>query len=382
MNESISILFRDGLIYLYLYAYLLFFVFIELVYKNEILSVNIGRFNAIILILFLGLRWESGTDWFSYFNLYNTDIYSYDYDTTRFGMEAGFLYFNKFIKYFFYNYTFFLLVQCTISISLIYYFIEKSTKLPSMGLYLFYTSYMITHFMGSNRRMIAIGIVCLTYTFLTRPGGFKRAWPAKVGSFFVALNFHRTALMALPSHFLSTRAFSTAPVVAALGASVILGLAGIPFYLLQALSSGLLQYTDVSLIQKLIFYTAEQSVGVAEDYDVMNQALLGLIKRFATISIFILYIASNKQSEYIQRLYNMYITGCCVYFLMIGSPVFQIVSVYYTIVEIILIPTIFYNVKNMKIILMIYIVIVPFLLLISALSPYIDLYAPYRNIFS
>lgn len=381
MNETISILFSSGMIYLYIYLYLLFFVFIELIFKNRTISTNILRLNSIILILFLGLRWQSGTDWFAYFNLYYTDIYSSDYDTTRFGMESGFLYFNKFFKYFSESYTFFLLVQSTIAISLIYYFIEKSTKLPNMALYLFYTSYMITHFMGSNRRMIAIGIVCLTYTLLIKSGGFQRAWPAKVGSFFVALNFHRTAMMALPSHFISTRAFSTVTVIVALAVCVILGLSGAPFYLLQALASGLIQFADVTFVQKLIFYTAEQSVGVNENFDVMNQALLGLAKRITTISIFIFYMATNKKSEYIQRLYNIYITGCLIYFLMIGSPVFQIVSVYYTIVEIALIPIIFYNVKNMRIIMTIYIVIVPFLLLVNALSPYIDLYVPYRTIF-
>ena len=382
MTGSISTIFSDGLVYLYLYVYLLFFVFIELTFKNEITNINLGRANALILVLFLGLRWESGTDWFSYFNLYYTDVYSFDYDTTRFGMELGFIYLNKIFKYFFENYTFFLLIQSAVAIFLIYYFIEKSTKLPNMGLYLFYTSYMVTHFMGSNRRMIAIGIVCLTYTFLIRSGGFKRAWPAKIGSFFVALSFHRTAMMALPSHFVMARAFPAAAVIVALAASVVLGLTGAPFYLLQALASGLAQFADVTFVQKLLFYTADQSAGVAEDFDVMNQALLGLAKRILTISLFIIYMKSNEKSDYIQRLYNIYITGCVIYFLMIGSPVFQIVSVYYTIVEIVIIPIIFYNIKTMKWLMMLYIIIIPFLLLVSALTPYIKLYIPYRSIFS
>jgi hypothetical protein len=230
--------------------------------------------------------------------------------------------------------------------------------------------------------MIAIGIVCLTYTFLIRSAGFKRAWPATIGSFFAALNFHRTAMMALPSHFVMARAFPTAAVVVALAASVVLGLTGAPFYLLQALASGLMQFADVTFVQKLLFYTADQSAGVTEDFDVMTQALLGLAKRILTISLFIIYMKSNEKNEYIQKLYNIYITGCVIYFLMIGSPVFQIVSVYYTIVEIVIIPMIFYNIKTMKWLMILYIIIIPFLLLISALSPYIQLYIPYRSIFS
>lgn len=57
------------------------------------------------------MRWERGTDWKAYYNLFTYGLPSWDLHT-----ENGYVLFNKIIRYFTDNYTFFLLVQ-----SLVYY---------------------------------------------------------------------------------------------------------------------------------------------------------------------------------------------------------------------------------------------------------------------
>lgn len=378
--DSIRAVFADGGIYLALFAFLALAMIVELITENPLVSRWLARAGALALALFVGLRWETGTDWIPYFRIFYTNDTSMDYDTTVFGIDQGYLWLNQAVYWLDRDYTTFLLVSAFLAVGLVYYFIEKSTTLPCMAVYLFYTSYIVTHFMGSNRRMIAIGLVCVAFAALREPGTLLRRWPRWAIPFAIASTIHRTSVAALPGLVVSRRAWPAWAVVLGLLACLGLGMLGLPFAALEALGGMLSDYTGIAVINKLVFYTSGDAV-LDANFNVVAQAILGVVKRSTVLLIAIIYMHYNRPVEYAQRLYNIYIIGCAIYFLMIGSPIFQIISTYYSIVEIVLLPIIFSQLPQFKVPYTLYLLIVPLLLLISALTPYLELYVPYLSAF-
>lgn len=380
MMQSIQLILDQGDIYLVLYGWLALAMLVELFYENEQLSRWMARSGALLIILMIGLRWYTGTDWLAYMKVFYTNDTSSDYDSTVFGIDQGYILFNRFMYEISKNYSLFLIVDATIAIGAIYVFIEKSTKLPNMGVYIFYTSYAVTHFMGSNRRMLAIGFACVGFLFLRRSLPIWREWPRWAVPFGIAATFHRTSLAAVPGLVVSKRAWPTWMVVFGLLACLGLGISGAPFAALEALGNTLSQYTGITLVEKLVFYTSGEAQ-LNADFDVARQAVLGVIKRSSVLLILVTYMRLGRPDRYSQQLYNIYITGCALYFLMVGSPIFQIISTYYSIVEIVLIPIVFSQLPRLKVLYAIYLLLIPFMLLMSSLMPYVDMYVPYHSTF-
>ena len=377
--SSVAIILGEGRVYLALYTWLVSALLIELFYENEIVSRWLARAGMLAIILLVGLRWETGTDWLPYLKIFYTSDTSSDYDSVVFGIDQGYILLNRILYAISSDYSLFLLADAIIAMGAIYIFIEKSTKLPNMGVYLFYTSYAITHFMGSNRRMLAIGFVCLGFLHLAQADKLRQRWPRWALPFAAAALVHRTSLAALPGMVVSRRAWPTWAVTLGLLACLGLGMAGLPFAALEALGNTLADYTGITAIEKLVFYTSGEAQ-LDADLDVFRQAALGVAKRSTVLVIFIAYMRYGKPTIYAQRLFNIYIIGCAIYFAMIGAPIFQIISTYYSIVEIVLIPIIFYQLPALKIPYTLYLLIIPLFLLLSALTPYLILYVPYRSI--
>lgn len=382
MREVLRQIWTEGQGYLFLYVMFAAAMVLESAYESERFSRALGRICIATLILFIGLRWETGTDWLAYLRIFLTPSSSGEYDAVVFGIDQGYLYLNQIVFRLTSDYTYFLLLDALIAVVAVYYFIERSTRLPAMGVYLFYTSYAITHFMGSNRRMLAIGLTCIGFLHLLRPRRLWQGWPRWVVPFAGAAAFHRTSLMAIPALLVPRRAWPAGWVIGGLLTCVVLGVSGVPFAALEALGNTLSQYAHITVVDKLLFYTSGGDSQSVATFDVMGQALLGVAKRSTILVIFIAFMRWHTPDEYAQRLYNIYVAGCGIYFLLIGSPVFQVTSTYYTIVEVVLLPIILSRVPQYKVPYIMYLLIVPFFLLISALSPYMELYVPYRSIFT
>jgi len=382
MKEVFQQIWINGQVYFLLYILFAAAMMLESLYSNVRLGRALGRIGICILIPFIGLRWETGTDWLAYFNVFYTPTSSSEYDRVVFGIDEGYILLNHLVYQFTSDYSYFLFIDAAVSLLTVYYFIEKSTKFPAMGVYLFYTSYAVTHFMGSNRRMIAIGLVCVGFLHLLHPRRLWQEWPRWTVPFAGAFAFHRTSLMAIPALMVPRRAWGPAWVIGGLLSCVILGMSGAPFALLEALARALSQFAHITIVEKLMFYTSGGDSQSSATFDVMGQALLGVAKRGSILAIFISFMRWGEPDEYTQSLYNVYVLGCGIYFLLIGSPVFQVTSTYYTMVEIVLLPIIFSSLPRYKVPYTIYLLIAPLFLLISALSPYIELYVPYRSIFT
>jgi hypothetical protein len=381
MLTNVAIIFGEGRVYIFLYAILALAMIIELIYENEDLAKWMARAGAMAIILLIGLRWETGTDWFPYYKIFYTMDTSADYDSVVFGIDYGYILLNRLVHFFTEDYTIFLLVDALLAVGAVYIFIERSTKFPCMGIFLFYTSYAITHFMGSNRRMIAIGFTCLAFLFLARHRRMSEKWLGWAAPLGIATLMHRTSLGALPGLLVGARAWRPQFVTFMLILALATGITGASLAALEWLANSLSQYAGVTAIQKLIFYTSGDAQYDA-DIDFTRQAILGVAKRGSIIAILMTYMYLGRPSEYAQKLYNIYITGCIIYFSLISAPIFQIVSTYYSVVEVALVPIVFYQIKSLKVPYALFLLAIAMMLLISSLIPYLQLYVPYRSIYS
>ena len=120
----------------------------------------------IFLILFDGLRWETGNDWQNY---YNSFINVLDFHTP--GFEYGFTYYEILIRSFTSNYTIFLLItSCVIYIG-IFYNIFKLTNYSFISI--FYLTGLIPWYAGSMRQIIALLFFILSLKYIFNRNLFK-----------------------------------------------------------------------------------------------------------------------------------------------------------------------------------------------------------------
>ena len=89
-------------------------------------------FDIVVLTLFFGLRWQCGTDWWQYYNVFRYVTWSNFYCLNRYGdqnMEIGFAFVNVLLKQFG-NYTFYLIVTNFIRFVLMAYVSITLSKTP------------------------------------------------------------------------------------------------------------------------------------------------------------------------------------------------------------------------------------------------------------
>lgn len=376
MIETIEKIFKDGLVYLLLFIVLYVFTVLESVkeynkYKNVTSLISI-----LTLTLFTSLRWETGTDWESYYNLFqNIDlsfgelfllqIYSFDF---------GYVVFNVLVNFFSSSYTVFLLLDSIIALGLIYFLIKKYSPNPNISIFVFYNAFFVAQYMGSNRRIIAIGLSALAISSL-----FKN----KKSLFFtgIAFLFHKSSIITLLSKFIPRVRFSIKKIVLILLISLLFGLFQFPFKLLTILSEQLSSFSGFSVIDKLSGYTLESDKIELGNRDPMLMMFLSVIKRCVFL-IFYLFIINKKKGslDYLSDYFlNIYIIGFSLYLLLNGSEVIQVSSSYFTFIEILVIGRFWYYAeKSEKLIFLPILFFYGFFQLVSSLTAYPELYMPYK----
>ena len=112
-------------------------------------------FSVLCFMLFLAaLRWQTGTDWFPYYNDFITPNIRQDF-------ELGYVVYVNTIRWFTESYSIFLFITTLIPLLLIHSTLYKcvdSKKCFILSLSYFYTYYYLGSFFGAERRIIAIGL--------------------------------------------------------------------------------------------------------------------------------------------------------------------------------------------------------------------------------
>jgi hypothetical protein len=381
MSDLLGRLFSEGFIYLFTYILLFVIAVVEACKEFSRYKVVWATGTFIFLALFTGLRWETGTDWDSYKDLFDDIEFNWTFLLNVYAFDLGYVLFNALARLFTDNYTIFLLIDSFFALTLVYLFLIKYSFNPNLSFFLFYNAFFIAQFMGSNRRMIAMGAVLFAFYFVYAKSKKKFAvWQG------LAFLFHRTSLMVLATWFIPKTRFTTGKIFLVLMVSFILGVFQLPYKFVGLLGDFLTLFFSASnpLIEKLLFYSDSQHNAevISENINPAILMTLSVVKRSIFLTFYLIVINNCKGvldhlSDYF---FNLYICGFALYMLFNGSPIFQIVSTYFTFIEIALIGRLwFYAGKKLKMGFLVVLFIYGFFQLLSSLAAYPELYMPYKT---
>jgi hypothetical protein len=325
----------------------------------------------ITIVIQVGLRWETGTDWEPYLNNFqNVDSYDSVLLYALNGFEIGYGTFVFLIKKVFDSYSFFLLLNALIFYWGIFRMAKKYSPYFFITLLFFYATNL--GMVGSNRQLLAI-IICLwslEYVFYRKPLKFF----ATVGFAFL---FHTTALLFGIYYFLN-RNFKTVTVVSVLIISIIIGLTSWPIFLFTEISGSL---GDIAA-SKTAFYLE----GGKDVWSSQSLSVLGLIKRLLLLAIFTYnYPFLTTRLNYYKVLYNGYIFGMVIYFIFANSLLILVNrgSLYFNLMESLLISCqflVFYKNWDRKFVFLI-LLLISTVFLFQSISAYPELFDPYKGLF-
>ena len=252
-----------------------------------------------VLVLQVGLRWETGTDWNPYFQHFEGVS---DFSTTAPSLtspEYGYNISVWLTKLLCSNYSTFLALHAVIYYLLIFNSIQRYTGILYLPLMVFYGVTMGV--MGSNRELIAvaIGLFALRYIETGQRGRFLLL----VGLAFL---FHSSALLLLIFLFLRA-SFRTPTILLAILGAIVLGLSPVPELLFSQVGNLL----GGALVAKAAYYLDSAPASLSES----GLTVLGLAKRIVFLALFLhnrTYLSSRLR--YYNLMLNGYVAGLVLYF--------------------------------------------------------------------
>jgi len=369
----------DGLTYFAVYVFLFTITVMECALPMQgALRLNFTRLSLIGLTLMLALRWETGTDWDPYLELFRTLQLDTSSLLAVYSFDIGYVFENALVRLVTDNYTIFLLFNSIIAMALVYTFIRRYSPFPNTSVFIFYNSYFVAHYMGSNRRVIAIGFMLLLFAQLQRT---SLARFAALQSLAVA--FHRSSIVGILSRFIPDKPLSRRTIITLFVICGIFGALQLPVGIVEALGHLLSQFSKLEIIDKMIFYGENSAEHVSENVNIFAQTVLAVAKRALFLGLFFNVLPRLKDNLVFTRLLNVYIVGIAIYVFFIGSPIFQVLSTYFCASEIALTAIATANLPRMhRINVCCFLFPYGILQLSSAINPYPDLYLPYLSIFS
>ena len=318
----------------------------------------------IVSVVIIGLRWETGTDWIPYVDMFRQSYSlqnSFEYSII---VEKGYLIMN-WISYKIANsYSVFLFFHASIFYFLILLGLRKITLYPITSYLYFFCS--TVGVIGSNRQLLAAGIV---FFFLTTAFDRKKSFFIAV---FAAIQFHTTALLSA-SFFFHNRRFKTIHLLAILFVAGAIGLTGLPgkvFSFAGGLSEGAAHRTEV--------YAAGGSENA-------GLSVFGVIRRVAYFGLFLI-IRDKVEKKY--KPYNFLLNGYSVsiiIYLMFASSLVILVnrgSLYFNMLEGVLLSSVLLllDKSDSKFLFLLAFAALSILSMYQSMSAYPDLFDPYKAI--
>lgn len=152
-------------LYIIIYSILIISCFFETQNKKTLYKKYIIFINILIFTLFRGLRWEIGTDWDQYYDVYLDAEWNNIFRLLRATgspMEFGYVFINVLVKTIFNSYTLFLIITNLFILVSYYHFSIKYSKYPIIT---FATILFSTNFFPV-RQDLAIAILLYAYQYL------------------------------------------------------------------------------------------------------------------------------------------------------------------------------------------------------------------------
>ena len=320
----------------------------------------------VVLIFFSGLRWTTGTDWDNYLEYFTKQ------DNYR-SFETGYVLLTSVVKSFSDSYSVFLLIDTAVALIPVWYVLKVENDCHPLSVAVFFSYYFTLNYLGSNRRIISIGICALALLYLRR----KKLLP------FIALCalsfcFHRSSII----FFLAWPVYYAKP---SLKKYLLLIAAAVTVQALDPLArvasmSGAAA-SNLVLLQRLVDYVEHESLNPNINYGLQNA--LSIAKRL--VFLVLIYWGWSKQSDSVKKEYagyvNLYVFSFALYLMFTGTvEIFKTATIYFSIVELFLLPVAVASFKRYR--PAIYLLFSAMLVAqqYSALHSYWEFYMPYQSV--
>ena len=308
------------MIYLIIGVILIIMTYIEAYGKSEKFSHYSLIFISISMVLFAALRDKVGTDWDAYFEFYKNT-------TDR--VEIGYSSINNLFSFLNIPYNFFLFFINGLSVSLIFLFLKKNTRLKIIGVLLFFSNLYLYYNFSGIRQAIAISITCFSITYAINKQPIKF-----ISLILIAASFHFSAIIFVIAYFLPRYSFNYRQ-------KSFLIIAFIVFYFfLDFISDWITLYT----IKNANYY-----VNLQDKSDSLLQSFfIGLGIRL--LIVFLVFVFHKKifLVDNCRYFFNIYLFGFFLFFstYMISPDIGVRLSSYFTIFDLVIVGNLIYVIQR------------------------------------
>lgn len=209
------------LIYIGIYILILLFLIADFSLENQ--KNKVLNILAIIMVLFIGLRGDSGADspvYIDFFN-YNTDTIWNWKGVEKGYAEYGFYYLSVILKSIWNNIDFYFTVISAITIFFLVKALKEFSIYPMLGFCVYYSRFLIIRDMNQIRQALAMVIIIYAFKLL-----IEQKRKAFLLIILLTTFIHASSIIVLPFAFLYNKKFSLKQTILILGISLTAGLAG------------------------------------------------------------------------------------------------------------------------------------------------------------
>jgi hypothetical protein len=337
--------------------------FYEISIKFKKYIINIFLF---ILVIFDGLRWETGTDWQSYYDVYKNLLNGFQP-----GFEIGFSTYSYILRSITDNYSFFLFVTTLIIYFGIYTPILKLTNYSFISL-TFLTAHL-PWYSGSLRQMMATVFFCNSLKYIHNRNLKKFILFIIIGS-----TFHSTIVPFVFTYWIFGSPF------------LIFLIFGLFIIFSSSLVSFFISFVDsvINILNpgKSIEDRVKSSSDLSNPYFGILRKLFTIFTSYILSRNFVSKIKIKENADSIKIKFYLYLSFFSFIFYIVGTFFIEHISsrldVYTGIISFsIYLGLIDKNIKSKKYQLLLFIIVIIFCIINYTRLSYLDLFHPYKSIF-
>jgi len=362
-------------IYIALYILLAAFALLDLLKGSERIKPAAFWLLVFLLIFISAIRWNVGTDWYSYTEFFR-NIQNYVERPETNMMERGFTYLNYWVAILNGNYTILLTVMAIGMIGLKAKVFYEHRSIMMICLFLYFCYYMADIF--GVRQYLAISITLFAVRYIET----KRFIPFLI-CILLASSIHITAIIFIFAYWLYHIKFSPILLYTLLFMALLLGFMDIGGIAVTVVMN--MVGIDSRVGEKLMQYGADGAeIATGNPYIAFA---IGVIKRAVFLPLFIScrrYIPEINRTRYTGYL-NLLVVGNVIYLLfMLSLPVIARLSTGFLLFEIFILGYLVIAVRDKWLRLLAFMLLLLFgaFRLYNLLSVYWDLYVPFETIFA
>lgn len=277
--------------------------------------------SILFLIVFASVRWDTGTDFKSYENLFKT------IDSVQ--IEWGFRLVAKTVS----SFTQLLTVYATLSVLLNYSIIKQYAEHRFVSILLFFSTVFLRFDMGIIRQGAAMALTMYSIKY-----AYNGQWKAFLAYIILATLFHNSAILFAAICFIINKKIPKSAMLITVGVCFIMGFTNIWSMLFTLLS-----HLPLPMMNRYINHFMNNS---------MNNTSFSItdLQSLILLAAFLYFRKDNAVSEedkLYNALINIYFLGTCLFFLFRKFYLFSGRGVnYFFQVEILLIPALLKRIKN------------------------------------